>query len=192
VTLSAHGFNSGKKNNQWVECATDCPAPDELLYCRNTLVASAADSFQQKLFVSGTRSSSIYVIDVIITDGNPHGFAATNGGKYLWAAVGFITAGKTAVVKIDAATGEILEKHSMPGVDELELVNDDRHLYIPGFGTGCYFVFDTIDRKLVARIETDGLPHKVVAPAKDSRFVYRSPMGGTVEEVNRFAGRMGG
>lgn len=165
-----------------------------------SVAASAADDFEQKLFVSGTRSSSIYVINVatnelvqtIVTDGNPHGFAATNDGKYIWAAVGFITPGKTAVIKIDTATGEILESHSIPGVDDLELVNADRHLYIPGFGTGCYFVFDTVDRKVVARIETDGLPHNVVAPANDSRFVYLSPMGGTVEEVNRFASRMGG
>ena len=141
--------------------------------CAIPFTTAAAASMQQKLFVAGTRSSEIYVIDVathrhvqtIRTDGNPHGFAATRDGKTLWASIGFLTPGKTAVARIDAATGRILETHAVPGVDDLELVNEDRHLYIPGFGTGCYFVFDTQEKRIVARIETAGLPHNVVAPA---------------------------
>jgi YVTN family beta-propeller protein len=162
--------------------------------------ARADGEFESRLFVSGTRSSAIYVIDIarnkwvqtIPTDGNPHGFAATRDGRFIWASTGFLDPGKSAVVKIDALTGRIIERHPLPGVDELELVNDDRHLYVPGFGTGCYFVFDTVDRRVIARIETDGLPHNVVAPANDKRFVYLSPMGGTVREVDNFSRRMGG
>jgi YVTN family beta-propeller protein len=164
------------------------------------VVAAADGAPQQRILISGTKSSAIYVIDVarseliqtIPTDGNPHGFAATKDGRFVWASIGFSTPGKTAIAKIDTATGEIVETHRVPGVDDLELVNDDRHLYIPGFGTGCYFVFDTVAREIVARIETDGLPHNVVAPADDGRFVYLSPMGGTIQEVDRFSDRMGG
>lgn len=163
-------------------------------------ISSAVEDFQQKLFVSGTRSSEIYVIDItssklvqtIKTDGNPHGWAATKDGKFIWASVGFGTPGKTAIVKINTETGDILESHPIPGVDDLELVNNDRDLYIPGFGTGCYFVFDTIEKKIVATIDTDGLPHNVVAPGNDARFAYLSPMGRSADEVTRFASRMGG
>src|SRR6202049_1123801 len=104
--------------------------------------ASVGGAYQQKVFVSGTEASEIYVIDPAsntvvqtIKVDRPHGLAATKDGKWLWVASGWWESpNHAAVVKIDTVTGAIVESHSVPSDDELELANDDRDLYIAGFG----------------------------------------------------------
>ena len=48
-------------------------------------------------------------------------------------------------------------------------------MYVPVLRDGKYEVFDTVERKIVARISTDGFPHNT-AISPDGRWVYLAPM----------------
>jgi len=65
-------------------------------------------------------------------------------------------------------SGEVVETHSIPHNDALALANNDRDLYIAGFPMGCYYVFDTVDGKITAKIDVPGDLPASFAP-RDSR-----------------------
>lgn len=158
-------------------------------------VGFAAEQYQQNIFIGDTNANVIHVIDVATQEviqeiqvPFPHGMAATRDGKFVWAAIGWMTEGESAVAKIDTVTGQIVETHKMPGVDGLALANGDRDLYVPAYGfRACYYVFDTVEKRIVAQFETDGLPHNVTAAGDGS--VYLAPMGRSVDAVRRNPGR---
>ena len=161
---------------------------------------SASEAGQQKIFISGTTSNELYVIDPAtntlvqtIKVNRPHGLAATKDGKFLWVASDwFDPHHRATITRIDTATGQILETHGVPHNDAMALVNDDRDLYIAGFPMGCFYVFDTVDRKLVASFDVRGMAHNVVAPAHDDRLIYLAPMGRDEKEVSAYGKYLGG
>jgi YVTN family beta-propeller protein len=157
---------------------------------------SAAPS-TMKLYVAGTGGSEVYVIDVatntitatLNVGKQPHGIAATSDGRWVWIA----TEGDGKIHKIDAVRDLVTDTFELgPFQQEMEITNDGRMLYTGRFMDGCYDVFDTIKKKLVAHLPVDGSPHNVVKAARDDRFMYLAPMnlsptGGDSDVAAKFA-----
>jgi len=134
-----------------------------------------------KLYVAATGGNEVYVIDVasntVIKTLNvgkqPHGIAATTDGRWVWIA----TEGDGKIHKLDAVHDVVSESYELgPYQQEMEITNDGRLLYTGRFMDGCYDVFDTSTKKVVARLSVDGSPHNVVKAANDERFMYLAPM----------------
>ena len=119
----------------------------------------------------------------------PHGIAATTDGRWVWIA----TEGDGKIHRIDAVHDLVTDNFDLgPYQQEMEITNDGRMLYTGRFMDGCYDVFDTIKKKVVAHLPVDGSPHNVVKAAKDDRFMYLAPMnlsptGGDSDVAAKFA-----
>jgi YVTN family beta-propeller protein len=159
---------------------------------------TAATPTTQKLYVAGTSSDEVYVIDVAtqkllktlhLGKGSfPHGFAAPDGGRILWIAA----EDHGSIVKLDTQKDEVLATYKLGReVHELEITADGRLLYAPMFNDHCYFVFDTEKAQVIAKLPVNGTPHNVVRAGGDSRYMYLSPMHSTVETMKRSSERKG-
>ncbi|MFQ5743398.1 MAG: YncE family protein [Acidobacteriota bacterium] len=136
---------------------------------------------RQKLYVLSSNADDVTVIDVATNQiiGSvqvgplPHGIAAPRSQDLLYVS----TEGDNGVTVVDVAKDEVVKRYHVFGKrpNEIDITSDGRYLYIPCYGDGMYQVFDTLEEKIVAQIQTDGLPHNAVV-SPDDKYVYLSPM----------------
>jgi len=144
------------------------------------LAAPPGKNHRQKLYVLSSHGDDVTVIDVatnqilktIKVGIDPHGIATPKKQDVLWVA----TERDGTLWAIDPVKDEVIEKYPIFGKrpNEIEVTSDGRFVYVPALGDGVYEVFDTQQKKIVARIPTDGYPHNVVV-SPDDRYMYLSP-----------------
>lgn len=135
---------------------------------------------RQKLYVLSSHGNDVTVVDVatnqilktIQVGKDPHGVAAPKAEDVLWVA----TEGDGGLSAIDPVRDEVVAQYSFFGnrPNEIEITSDGRIIYVPVLGEGVYKVFDTVQKRIIATIPTDGYPHNVVVSA-DDRYMYLSP-----------------
>ncbi|MBM3774360.1 MAG: YncE family protein [Acidobacteria bacterium] len=135
---------------------------------------------RQKLYVLSSHGDDVTVVDVatnqilktIKVGKDPHGIAAPKAEDVLWVA----TEADGSLYAIDPARDEVTAHYDFFGYrpNEIEVTSDNRFVYVPVLGEGLYKVFDTVHKKIVAQIPTDGYPHNVVV-SPDDRYMYLSP-----------------
>lgn len=144
------------------------------------LVAAAQSEHRQKLYILSGLGDDITVVDVatnriiktIKVGLHPHGIAAPKAQDILYVT----TEGDRGLTVVDPIKDEVLAKYNIFGErpNEIEVTSDGRYVYVPALGDGVYEVFDTQQKKIIARISTDGFPHNVVV-SPDDRHMYLSP-----------------
>lgn len=135
---------------------------------------------RQKLYVLASHGDIVTVVDVatnqvlktIKVGIDPHGVAAPKAEDVLYVS----TEGDGTLWAIDPVKDEVIAKYPIFGKrpNEIEITSDGRYIYLPALGDGVYEVFDTQQKKIIARIPTEGYPHNVVV-SPDDRYMYLSP-----------------
>src|SRR5437867_3793435 len=150
---------------------------------------------ERKLYILSSHGEDVTVVDVatnavlrtIQVGKDPHGIAAPTSQDVLYIA----TEGDQSVEVIDPARDVVTARYPIFGKrpNEIEVTPDGRYLYVPCLGAGEYQVFDTREKRIVARLKTDGFPHNTVV-SPDGRWMFLSPYdrGGTSEESARKQG----
>jgi YVTN family beta-propeller protein len=133
-----------------------------------------------KLYVLNSLADDMTVIDVrtsrivgTVTVGKePHGLASPAAQDVLYVS----NEGENSLTEVDTRTDEVRAKYTGLGKrpNEIEVTPDGRFVYIPAVADGRYEVFDTREKRVVARLETDGMPHNVVG-SPDGRWMYLAP-----------------
>jgi YVTN family beta-propeller protein len=157
--------------------------------------AALAAEPQRKLYILSSHGEDVTVVDVqtnailrtIQVGKDPHGIAAPSSQDVLYIA----TEEDQSIEVIDPVRDVVTARYPIFGKrpNEIEVTPDGRFLYVPCLGAGEYQVFDTREKKIVARLKTDGYPHNTVV-SPDGRFMYLSPYdrGATSEESVRKQG----
>ncbi len=160
------------KRGFWVSATVVCLAL--------ALVGAAPAKRRQKLYILSSHGDDVTVVDVateqiiktIRVGVDPHGIATPRAENVLWVS----TEGDGTLTAIDPVKDEVIDHYPIFGKrpNEIEVTSDGRFVYVPALGNGVYEVFDTVQKKIVARIPTDGYPHNVVV-SPDDRYMYLSP-----------------
>jgi YVTN family beta-propeller protein len=134
---------------------------------------------RQKLYILSSLGDDATVVDVatnqiiktIKVGLEPHGIAAPKSQDVLYVS----TEGDRSLTVIDPIKDEVITRYDIFGKrpNEIEITSDGRFLYVPALGDGVYEVFDSREKRIVARIPTDGFPHNVVV-SPDDRTMYLS------------------
>ncbi len=144
------------------------------------LLGAGSNKRRQKLYILSSHGDDMTVVDVASNEIiktvkvglEPHGIAAPKAEDVLWVA----TEGDRTLTAVDPIKDEVIAKYPIFGrrPNEIEITSDGRYIYLPALGDGVYEVFDTVQKKIIARIPTDGYPHNVVV-SPDDRYMYLSP-----------------
>jgi len=134
----------------------------------------------QKLYILSSLGDDMTVVDVVThqiiktlkVGREPHGIAAPKSQDFLYVS----TEGDRGLTVIDPAKDEIVAQYHIFGErpNEIDITSDGRFLYVPALVAGVVEVFDTRQKRIVARVPTDGFPHNVVV-SPDDRLMYLSP-----------------
>ncbi|PYV08934.1 MAG: hypothetical protein DMG07_24380 [Acidobacteria bacterium] len=135
---------------------------------------------KSKLYVLNSLADDMTVIDVetdqivrtVKVGKEPHGIASPAAQDVLYVS----NEGEDSLTVVDTATDEVKAKYTGLGKrpNEIEVTPDGRYVYVSVVADGKYEVFDTVKKSIVARLDTDGMPHNVVG-SPDGRWMYLSP-----------------
>ena len=133
-----------------------------------------------KLYVLNSLSDDMNVIDVqtskilrtVKVGKEPHGLASPSAQDVLYVA----NEAENSLTTVDTRTDEVKDKFMGLGKrpNEIEVTPDGRFVYIPVVADGKYEVFDTLKKSIIARLDTDGMPHNVMG-SPDGRWMYLAP-----------------
>lgn len=144
--------------------------------------AAAADTAEQKLYVTNSAGDDVTVIDVasnkVITTikvgPHPHGIAVPAAQNFILVTIEGKKPGE--LVWIDPRTDKITQRMEVgPAPNQLAVTPDGKIAYVP-CSDGYWDVVDVGERRVVKRLYTGGRPHNTLCSA-DGKHMYLAPMG---------------
>ncbi len=150
-------------------------------------IASAADpavSAPPKLYVANSAGNDLHVIDTatnlvirrVEVGPQPHGLAATAAGDQVFITVENTGGEAGELLWLDPVSDAVTRRMTIgPRPNQLAVTPDGRLAYVP-CDDASWWVIDTEQGKVIAKIATGGRPHNTLS-SPDGRRMYLGPKG---------------